>query len=104
LIVVPYYPISDAMLKSIITLQLGRIGKRLTENHKVPFSYDPEVLTLIASRCTETESGARAVDAILTHSMLPEISREFLTRMADGRPVGRVHIGRGAGQFTYSFD
>src|SRR5205085_4583325 len=72
LIVVPYYPIGDAMLKSIIKLQLGRIGKRLAANHKVPFSYDDDVVQLIADRCTEVESGARAVDAILTHTLLPE--------------------------------
>jgi type VI secretion system protein VasG len=104
LIVVPYYPISDAMLQSITKLQLARIGSRLAANHKIPFTYDPAVLTLIASRCTETESGARAVDAILTHTVLPEISREFLTRLAEGRPVRGVHVGAADNQFTYTFD
>ena len=55
--------------------QLGRIEKRLAANHKIPFTYDPEVVKLISGRCTEVESGARAVDAILTHTLLPAISR-----------------------------
>jgi len=104
LIVVPYYPISDDMLKNIIKLQLGRIGKRLKENRKVPFSYDEEVVKLIASRCTEMESGARTVDAILTNTMLPTVSREFLSRMVEGKNVNRVHIGTKDGDFSYSFD
>jgi type VI secretion system protein VasG len=104
LVVVPYYPISDTMLQRIIRLQLDRIRKRVSANHKVPFTYDESVVDLVVSRCTETESGARAVDAILTHTVLPEISKEFLTRMVEGRPVSKVHVGRADAQFTYAFD
>ncbi len=104
LIVVPYYPISDGMLKSIIRLQLGRIAKRVTEQRRVPFTYDDSVVELISSRCTESESGARAVDAILTHTLLPKISMEFLTRLVDSKVVKKVHIGREDGEFTYAFD
>jgi type VI secretion system protein VasG len=92
------------MLQRIIRLQLERIRKRVSANHKVPFTYDESVVDLVVSRCTETESGARAVDAILTHTVLPEISKEFLTRMVEGRPVSRVHVGRADAQFTYAFD
>jgi type VI secretion system protein VasG len=104
IIAVPYFPISDEMLKGIIKLQLGRIRKRLAENHKVPFSYDENVAQLIASRCTEQESGARAVDAIITHTLLPEISKEFLNRLAEGKPIAKVHVGRSGNDFTYAFD
>jgi type VI secretion system protein VasG len=104
LVVVPYYPISDAMLKTIIRLQLERIRKRVKANHNVPFTYDDGVVDLVSSRCTETESGARAVDAILTHTVLPEISKEFLTRLVEGRPVTKVHVGTGDAQFTYAFE
>ena len=43
------------------------------------------MVDLIASRCTELESGGRMVDAILTQTLLPEISRELLTRLMEGR-------------------
>jgi len=104
LVVVPYYPISDETLKLIIRLQLGRIGRRTQENHKIPFSYDDEVVELIASRCTEVESGARMVDAILTNTLLPEVSQELLTRLMEGKTAKRVHIGVKDSEFTYSFD
>ncbi len=91
-IIVPYYPIADDIMKKIIELQLGRIQKRLLENHRAQFSYDAALVEEVARRCTEVESGARNVDHILTRTLLPEISREFLARMASGEAVGRVHV------------
>jgi type VI secretion system protein VasG len=101
-IVVPYYPIADDVMKKIIELQLGRIQKRLMENHRAQFTYDPALVEEVARRCTEVESGARNVDHILTRTLLPEISREFLARMAAGDSIARVHISVGtAGDFQY---
>ncbi|MDQ3907304.1 MAG: type VI secretion system ATPase TssH, partial [Acidobacteriota bacterium] len=100
--VVPYYPISDEAMRSIIRLKLGQIGKRMEENHDAEFSYDDAVVEAIASRCREVESGARNVDHILTRTLLPEMSGEFLARMAAAQPVERVHIGVGdGGRFNY---
>jgi type VI secretion system protein VasG len=59
---------------------------------------------LIASRCTEVESGGRMIDAILTNTVLPALSGEFLARMREGRPVAGVHIGVADGGFVYDFD
>jgi type VI secretion system protein VasG len=101
-IIVPYYPIADDIMKKIIELQLGRIQKRLFENHRAQFSYDPALIEEVARRCTEVESGARNVDHILTRTLLPEISKEFLARMANGDAIGRVHVSvRGQGGFQY---
>jgi type VI secretion system protein VasG len=91
-IIVPYYPIADDIMKRIIELQLGRIQKRLFENHRARFSYDPALVDAVARRCTEVESGARNVDHILTRTLLPEISKEFLAKMANGEAIGRVHV------------
>jgi type VI secretion system protein VasG len=92
MVVVPYYPISDSVMREIIKLQLGRIRARLSENHAANFSYDDAVVNEIANRCKEVESGARNVDHILTRTLLPEMSGEFLSRMAAGASVGRVHV------------
>ncbi|MCC6135937.1 MAG: type VI secretion system ATPase TssH [Candidatus Contendobacter sp.] len=104
LVTIPYYPLSDEMLGDIVRLQLRRIEKRILENHKLPFSYDDEVVKLIVSRCTELESGGRMVDAILTNTVLPTISQEFLTRMVEGQPVARVQLSVRDGEFAYSFE
>jgi type VI secretion system protein VasG len=104
LVVIPYYPLSDEMIGAIARLQLGRIKKRIAESHKVPFTYDDEVIKLIASRCTELESGGRMIDAILTNTVLPRISEEFLTRMMEGKPIDRVHVSVVDGDFGYGFE
>jgi type VI secretion system protein VasG len=103
LVTIPYYPLNDQMIGAIVRLQLGRIARRLKENHKVPFTYEDEVVKLIASRCTELESGGRMIDAILTNSMLPAISQEFLKRMMEGQAISRVHVSVAGGDFQYGF-
>jgi type VI secretion system protein VasG len=103
LVAIPYYPLSDAMLKSIIRLQLSRIQKRIGENRDITFSYDDSVVDLIASRCTELESGGRMVDAILTQTLLPEISRELLARLMEGGATEKVEITVQDATFQYSY-
>jgi len=104
LVVVPYYPISKEMLQSIIKLNLKRVAKRVQENHKVPFTYDDSVLELVAQRCTELERGARMVDAMITNTMLPEIGREFLSRLATGSEIKRVSATAKDGNFSFVFE
>ena len=104
LVVVPFYPLSDEVIRLIIKLQLGRIARRLAENQGIPFTYDPEVVDLVASRCTEVESGARVVDALLTHTLLPQISAQYLNAVIEGSEVAKVHIGVADGEFKYEFE
>jgi type VI secretion system protein VasG len=104
LVVIPYYPLSDDMLSNIARLQLRRIEKRVYEHHKIPFTYDEEALKLIVSRCVEVESGGRMIDAILTNTVLPSISREFLSRTMVGEPLTRVHVSVADGDFRYQFN
>jgi type VI secretion system protein VasG len=104
LVVVPFYPISKEMLRTIIKLNLKRVEKRVRENHKVPFTFDDTVPELIANRCTELERGARMVDALITNSLLPEIGREFLTRLLAGGTISRVHVGAKDNNFNFAFD
>ena len=101
---VPYFPLSDEMLGNIIRLQLGRIKKRIAENHKAEFTYSEDVVKLIASRCTEIESGGRMIDAILTNTILPKLSEEYLRRTMDGHALKKVDIGVASGDFEYAFE
>ena len=103
LVTIPYYPLSDEMLGKIVQLQLGRIKKRVEQRYKVPFTYTDEVIKLVVSRCTESESGGRMIDAILTNTMLPDISREFLNRMLEGHPITAVEVHVDNNDFAYRF-
>jgi type VI secretion system protein VasG len=103
LVIIPYFPVRDEALKSIIRLKLGKIQKRMMENHRIELTYSPELVEEVARRCTEVESGARNVDNILTNTLLPDISRQLLAAMAQGGKLGSVHVGLGGdGKFTYS--
>ncbi len=104
LVVVPYYPISKEVLSRIIRLQLARVEKRVRENHNVPFTFDESVPELIGQRCTELERGARMVDALITNTILPEIGREVLARLASGSIIKRIHVTTDKGAFVLAFD
>jgi type VI secretion system protein VasG len=104
MIIVPYFPVRDEALKQIIRLKIAKIQRRLHETHKIALTYDDSVLDEVAKRCTEVESGARNVDNILSNTMLPEISRQVLARMAEETPTERVRIGVSSeGRFTYDW-
>ncbi len=102
MVTVPYYPISDEILRLIIKLQLGKIRERIFDNHGAQFSYDDSVIDTVASRCTDVDSGARNVYNILTGTLLPEMSGEVLSRMASGSGIQKVHVGVGENErFVY---
>ena len=92
LIVVPYYPIDDASLGRIIKLKLDQVAQRLRENYHASFTYSDDLISEIALRCTEVESGARNIDHILTGTLLPEISTKMLARMVTGEPVRSISV------------
>ncbi len=104
MVTIPYYPLSPDMIAEITKLQLGRIQKRVQAAHGVPFTYSDAVVDTIVARCQELESGGRMIDAIVTNSMLPDISNEFLRRLMEGAEVKKVAIDVAEGDFTYSFD
>jgi type VI secretion system protein VasG len=103
LVIIPYFPIRDEALKQIVSLKLGKIQRRIQETHRVGLTYDDALIAEVARRCTEVESGARNVDNILTNTLLPEVSRQILGRMAERQVLApiRVSIGEG-GSFVYS--
>ncbi|HUW54114.1 MAG TPA: type VI secretion system ATPase TssH [Rhodanobacter sp.] len=103
LVTIPYYPLSPEMLGEIVKLQLGRIKKRIEARYRIPFEYGDDVVKLVVERCTESESGGRMIDAILTNTMLPDISREFLNRTIEGKPIERASISVNGGEFSYAF-
>src|SRR6266566_2359774 len=103
LVTVPYFPLRDEAMKTIVTLKLRKIQRRIRENHKIELNYDPAVVAEVAKRCTEVESGARNVDNILTNTMLPDISRYLLSRMADRQKPSAIRVSvADNGSFAYA--
>jgi type VI secretion system protein VasG len=92
LVVVPYYPVRDEALKAIVRLKLDKVARRMRDNNRIALSYADSVVDVIASRCTEVESGARNVDNILTNTLLPDISKQLLGKIAEGLKPEAIHV------------
>ncbi|MEP1445375.1 MAG: type VI secretion system ATPase TssH [Paraglaciecola sp.] len=101
IVTIPYYPLSDEMIKSITKLQLDRIKDRVESGQGIDFVYDDSVVDLVVSRCTELESGGRMIDSILTNTLLPEVSHKFLTHMLEGQPISKVEVSAKDDEFVY---
>jgi len=103
LLVVPYYPLTDATLSNIVQLQLSRIQRRLIENHGITCTFSEDVIRQIVSRCTEVESGGRMVDAILTNTLLPQISYTLLAASANAQSYRKLYISIQHNEFNCQF-
>lgn len=104
MVVVPYYPLGEVELRSIVTLKLDKIVRRFEENHQAVLTYEPAILDDVVSRCTEAETGARNIDNILTNALLPELAGEVLQRMAESTNFDAVHVSpNDSGGFAFVF-
>ena len=99
----PYFPLSPDIIRKIVVLQLDKVRKRVREAYGTNFAWDQAVVDTIAARCTETSSGARNVEKILSRTLLPELSTEVLSRLAEGGTINGVTVGVStSGSFQYS--
>ena len=100
---VPYFPLSDAVIRQIVDLQLARIRGRVWDSYRAAFDYDQSVAETIAARCKESSSGARNIENILSRTLLPELSAEVLARLGEGLSISRVTVvTNSSGSFGYN--
>jgi len=102
--VVPYYPLSSAMLAEIVRLQLARIEQRIAKAHRIAVSIAPSVVDRIVARCNEADSGGRMVGAILSNTVLPTVSRQLLQATLEGKPVTQLSIRTDGNEFVYHYE
>ena len=103
MVIIPFFPVRDEALKQIIRLKLAKIVRRLHETHKVKLAFEDALIQEVANRCTEVESGARNVDNILTNTLLPEISKQILGKMAAGEKMETITVSIGPdSNFVYA--
>ena len=100
---IPYYPLSDKMLGGIARLQLDRIGRRIRENHAAAFVYDDAVVNHIVSMCNDPDSGGRMIDNVITNTLLPALSREFLRRALAKERITEAKVTVEKGDFAYGW-
>ena len=98
---IPYYPLSDKVLGGIVRLQLDRIGQRIRENHAATFVYDQAVVDHIVSMCNDPDTGGRMIDNIITNTLLPALSREFLKRALAKERLTQAKVSMENNDFAY---
>ncbi len=103
-VTIPYYPLSGSMIEAITRIQFAKIARRLRASHDAELVIGDGVMEMIKSRCTEIESGGRMIDAILTNTLLPSMSRGVLNRSIDGEKLAKVTVGASDEGFTYAFE
>ena len=101
IVTIPYFPLSPEMLGGIVRLQLGRIGKRIEENHGATFAFDDAVVDHIVSLCNDPDSGGRVIDNIITNTILPALSREILMRSLAREEIHATQVTMSEGAFAY---
>lgn len=103
--VIPYIPLDAEVIKEIAKLQLGKVKQRVKEHYQADFSYTDAVLDTITERCQEVETGARNIEHMISGNLLPALSAECLSRMAQDQTISKVVIDIDAdGQFDYKVD
>jgi type VI secretion system protein VasG len=103
IVTIPYFPLTNSMLDGIVRLQLGRIEQRIRDNHGARFAYGDAVVDHIVSRCNDPDTGGRMIDNIITNTLLPALSREFLKRSLAKEEITRASVGIEAGDFVYAW-
>lgn len=91
-ITVPYVPLSDAVLEKIIGLKIGKIANRMREEKGIELTYDDSVTKFVQDRCEDAGAGARMIDAILTNTLLPMVSKQLLERLLDGEATTQAAL------------
>ncbi len=101
IVTIPYYPLSPDMLAGIVRLQLGRIGKRIEDNHRARFVADQSAIDQIVSLCNDPDSGGRVIDNVITNTILPALSREILKRSLAREEIHEAKVSAANGAFVY---
>ena len=104
IVTIPYFPLSNTMLDGIVRLQLGRIDQRIRSNHGASFVYDDAVVDHIISKCNDPDSGGRMIDNIITNTLLPALSREFLKRSLAKDKITQARVTIEGNEFAYAWN
>ena len=90
--VIPFFPLFDEALGKIIRLKMNKIVKRVKQNYDAEMTFTDAYVQTITDRCTEVDTGARNIDHILENGLLPQISSDFLSHMAEGKHITKVDV------------
>jgi type VI secretion system protein VasG len=100
--IIPFYPLSQQVLRKIVDLKLKKIRTRLQNLYRIELEVDPSVGDVIGSRCQQITIGARLINQIINETVLPAIARRILEIMGEEAKYSKLRLGTDDdGEFTY---
>jgi type VI secretion system protein VasG len=90
---VPYRPLAEASLASIVRLHLDLVVRRLAASRQSTLTYDDAVVHYIAGRCLVQETGARVLIGFIEQHILPRLSALWLDTFSSQAPLEGIAIG-----------
>jgi len=98
--IIPFLPLSDETLKTIIASKLERLITLLKQRFSAETVITAEVSEEIMLRVTRSENGARMLESVIDGEVLPPLSLLLLQKMAAGSAIQCVHISVDEHRFT----
>jgi type VI secretion system protein VasG len=92
LTVAPYLPLGPAKLAEIARMKLDQLRERVAIGHGAALTWDRHVVETLVDRATETETGARSLDAIIADTLAPQVAGLLLGHLAAAEPVRSLHV------------
>ena len=94
--ILPFLPLSADILGGIVDLQIARIAERTETTHGTALHVTPGARAAMIDRAVAGDTGARAIEAMLSRQVLPRLADFFLNSLAHGTPPPSVQIDLGA--------
>ncbi|MGG2079880.1 type VI secretion system ATPase TssH [Lelliottia nimipressuralis] len=98
--VVPYLPLTQETLITIIAGKLARLDSVLRSRFGAEVIIEPEVTDEIMQRVTRAENGARMLESVIDGELLPPLSLLLLQKMAANTAISLIRLSAENGAFT----
>ncbi|MFP4000244.1 MAG: AAA family ATPase, partial [Desulfobacterales bacterium] len=103
--IIPYMPLGADVMEQIVEIKLQRLQHRVKQVHNIVLECTGSVISQIAQRCLEVETGARNIDHIMEGTILPLVSKEILSGFTSGSLPGQITLASAEdGSFVLHLD
>ncbi len=90
--VVPYLPLGEGVLNSIVSLHLGRVADRMRQQHAIELRFSDAFTRHVIARSGTHETGARRLIGFIEQNLLPVLSRHWLQALQDKKVIAQIAV------------
>ena len=93
IVTIPYYPLSQPVMSRIIGLKLSKVARRLKSGYDAELTWSEDLPHFVMAQARRADAGARIIDNIITHSILPRLSTLMLQSVLEQKNYTEVALG-----------